>query len=374
VNLEEYFKSRVEGYEGALKRIKDVRVFDLNAIPKRIYERRELKIIADKMAEYAVTGIPCNMIIYGSRGSGKTITMLYLAGILERNGVKALYVKARESPTSYAIYCRIASIEKTGYSMSAVRERALSRLGERSVLIIDEADFLEDFDLLYHVSRSTRASVILLSQSIQWIKRIDGATFSSLQPYQMYFSEYGAEELYQILRLRAEDGLYTWDDSALKLISALVARDHRGDARIAIRSLFKAALRGEWLDDAIRVIVSEASREVEEMGLRELKDRDLIALYAASKIKETNEAYKAFNRYLERIEGMTLSKTAFFRMLNYLQNLGFITQVRKRVGRYYTIEVDVLVNEDMIEEEVKRRFRELDAAQALKLEGHRASA
>jgi hypothetical protein len=33
--------------------------------------------------------------------------------------------------------------------------------------------------------------------------------------------------------------------------------------------------------------------------------------------------------------------------------------VKKRVGRYFTIEVDLLIDEKMVGEEVKKRFEEL---------------
>ena len=78
-----------------------------------------------------------------------------------------------------------------------------------------------------------------------------------------------------------------------------------------------------------------------------------------SRVKETNKAYVLFNEYIKRIEGRTLSKPVFFKTLNYLQNLGVITEIRKRIGRYYTIEVDLLVDKEMIEREFKKRFQEL---------------
>jgi cell division control protein 6 len=233
----------------------------------------------------------------------------------------------------------------------------LERCREKSVVVVDEADFLEDFDFLYHFTRSTRASIMLLAQNVQVSKRIDDATYSSFLPTKVYFKEYGAGELCQILRMRAEDGLNKWDDATLKLVAAVVARDYRGDARIAIRALFRVAASNAWRDEEkARAAVAEASREVEEMSLRELKDHDLLVLYAVSKARETSKAYNIFNEYARIVQHRTYSKTAFFRTLNHLQNLGLVTQVKKRVGRYFTIEVDLLIDEKMVEEEVKKRF------------------
>jgi len=361
VNLEEYIRIRKESYAEAIKRFKDPTVFDLNITPRRIYEREELKIIADKMIGYMTTNIPSNIIIYGSKGSGKTVSMLHIAKILEKDGMKVFYLKARAFPSSYSIYRAITGYSKVGYSIVSLREKAIEKLkAEKTpLLIIDDADFLEDTDFLYHILRDTRTSIILLTQSLQFIKKkIDDSTLSSLQPLQIFFSEYNADELYQILKLRAEDGLNEYNDTALHLIAALVARESRGDARIAITSLFNAALKNVWDEEGIKEIVQEATREVEKIGLRELKDRDFLLLYVISKNKETNKAYVTFNELLEKLEGIKVSKTIFFRMLNYLQTLGLITQVRKRVGRYFTTEIDLLIGEDLIENERKIRFQE----------------
>jgi cell division control protein 6 len=361
VGLEEYFRSLAEGLRSTLLKFKDPSVFDLNVIPKRIYERKELLVIASKLAEYAVLGIPNNFIVYGPRGSGKTVSILHLLENAKRVlGLKTFYIRARECPISYHIYRKMAGVSKMGYSTEELRTRALGRFREKAVIAIDDADFLEDFEFLNYFSRNSRASIILLAQSIQFSKRIDEATYSSLQPSKIYFSEYNADDLYQILRMRAEDGLREWNEGVLRLISAITARDYRGDARVAIRSLFRVAIIDAWRDEErVKSAISEASREVEEMCLRELRDQDLIALYAVSRVKETNKAYLVFNEYMEKIEGRTLTKPVFFKTLNYLQNLGLITEIRKRVGRYYTIEVDLLIASEMVEKEFKTRFQEV---------------
>jgi cell division control protein 6 len=362
VNVEDYFKRRAEDLGRLASKFKNPYVFDLNAVPERIYERRELVRIVDGLAEYSVMGIPSNFIIYGSKGSGKTISILHVLKILGRYGLKTFYVRARECPTSYNIYRKMSNISSLGYHIDFLRRNALREYGEKSIIVIDDADFLEDFELLNFFSRNSKASMIVLAQNIKFGGRIDDATYSSLQPLKIYFSEYNADELNQILRMRAEDGLNEWDDSALGLISAIVARDYRGDARIAIRSLFKAVLAG-WGD--VRRIVEEASRDVEEMSLKELRDMDIIVLYIVSRIRESNKAYREFSNFMMKTERRTLSKTSFFRILNYLQNLGLITQVRKRVGRYFTVEIDPLVDEGMVEEEVKKRFLKRDEAKIL---------
>ena len=86
--LKDLFKLKSEELRGVVSVFKDPSVFDLNAVPRRIYERRELFTIAERMAEYGVLGIPNNFVLYGPRGSGKTISVLHLLDILKENGLK----------------------------------------------------------------------------------------------------------------------------------------------------------------------------------------------------------------------------------------------------------------------------------------------
>jgi cell division control protein 6 len=286
----------------------------LKTIPNRIYERKELMTIMERMAEYKVLNIPMNIIVFGSRGSGKTVTILYLLKILrDEGGLKTFYLKARDYPTSYKIYQKMDEVTGVGYPMNTLRDKAIEKFKERSVIVIDDADFLEDFNFLYTFSRDTNTSIILLAQNIQFVKKIDESTYSSLQPSKIYFADYNSDELYQILKMRAEDGLYKWDEKALRLASAIVVRDYRSDTRIAIKSLLKLAITNEWDDESVKRAVEDASREVEALTLRELKDRDLITLYIVSKVKETSKAYPIFNTYMAKYEGRFLTKPIFFR-------------------------------------------------------------
>jgi len=361
MGVERVFRERVRELEEYRAKLKNPEVFDLKVVPSRIYERKELSVIVERMAEYKVLKIPQNIIVFGFRGCGKTVSILHLLRILKNEGrLKTFYVKARDCPSTYSIYQKMTGISGVGYHMSMLMEKSLSIYREDSVIVVDDADFLEDFNFLYTFTRESNASIILLAQNIQIINKIDESTYSSMQPLKLYFAEYTPEELYQILRMRAEDGLYRWDDRALRLLSAIVVRDYRSDARIAIKSLMRLAVSDKWDEENVRRTVEEASREIESLTLRELRDRDLLTLYIVSKVKETSKAYPIFNTYIAKYEGRFLTKPIFFRILNYLQNLGLITQVKKRVGRSFTIEVDPLIDEKTLEREVQERFGKIE--------------
>ena len=357
IDLQRMFEAKRGEARRVASKLKDPSMFDLRTVPSKIYLRRELEGIVSGLAQYSELKLPCNYIIFGSRGSGKTVTILYMLRVLGGEGkLKTFYVKAREHPSSYRIYMAMCNVDRVGYSPDMLRRKALQLYGEGSVIVVDDADFLEDFNFIYTFTRESNASIILLTQNIQLINRIDESTYSSMQPTKIYFADYKPEEIYEILRMRAEAGLYSWSDEALRLIAAIIVRDYRSDTRIAIKTLLKTAVNNDWSENGVRRAAEEASREVESMTLRELKDRDVIALYVLTKYRETSNAYKIFNTYMARFEGRFLTKPTFFRTLNYLQNLGLITQVRKRVGRSYTIEVDMLIDEKTIQNEIMERF------------------
>ena len=52
-----------------------------------------------------------------------------------------------------------------------------------------------------------------------------------------------------------------------------------------------------------------------------------------------------------------MSKSTFFRTVNYLQNLGLITLIKKKVGRYYTVESQTLLSdESIVSVELRKRL------------------
>ena len=71
--------------------------------------------------------------------------------------------------------------------------------------------------------------------------------------------------------------------------------------------------------------------------LKNLGVRNLLILAALVKNQDTNKAYtevSASNHLLLR----GVSKSTFFQSVNYLQNLGLVTLIKKKIGRYYTME------------------------------------
>ena len=79
-------------------------------------------------------------------------------------------------------------------------------------------------------------------------------------------------------------------------------------------------------------------------------------LVALVKNQDTNKAYtevSASNHRLLR----EVSEPTFFQSVNYLQNLGLITLIKKKIGRYYTMESQILLSDaSIVSGELKKRL------------------
>ena len=184
----------------------------------------------------------------------------------------------------------------------------------------------------------------------------DESVKSSLQPDHIVFHEYSSDEIREILKMRADESLNKYDKESLGLLSAMLVRDYRSDARIGINTLDIIGRLNEWDDESVRTALKQAYVKVEGETLKNLGDRDLLILTAPIKNQDTNRAYSEVS-----VSGNMLlrgvSKSTFFQSVNYLQNLGLITLIKKKMGRYYTMESQILLSdESIVSGELRKRI------------------
>ena len=80
--------------------MKHAQVFNIAYTPGEILIRSELERVTDDLADYVNLGLPRHIIIYGSKGSGKTLSALIMAKALrDTKSVPYFYVNVRENPT-----------------------------------------------------------------------------------------------------------------------------------------------------------------------------------------------------------------------------------------------------------------------------------
>jgi Cdc6-like AAA superfamily ATPase len=206
-------------------------------------------------------------------------------------------------------------------------------------LVLDEADFLRDVKPLninsdrvekqkdahaiFTVTRDTNAFLITIAQNVQFFDLLDPATQSSFLPVHVVFRPYIAQELFEIMKARAEKGLYRYSLNIIDKMAQEIAENHLGDARIAIRALM--FMGDNWMDEMIPEAIQSAVRSVVVDAIKSLGDKELALLSSIPDHEvKTAELFREFTKKYK------VAKATFFSMLAYLQAQGLIMLLRGR--------------------------------------------
>jgi len=288
---------------------------------------------------------PPQMVILGPPGSGKTVTVKKVL-----NDTKISYVYVVSEMSAYATLIRIGEIlvgrRLWGLSFGLAWADAEKYLKKNTIIILDEAEkfMMNDprsDELLYYLSRKTELGLILISNRMNLLDYVrDGRVRSSLKPIVKTFKPYNAEELANILRLRASDALgedygKVIESGIFNLISAL-AMKRGGDARFAIdllrESLKIAILEGKESITADHV--QTASNIIEENELRNtiksLSRVHKLLLLASLGRKSAREAYSLYNILTKEYGMSPLSERRLREVLGDLELMGFVSLRRMK--------------------------------------------
>lgn len=286
-----------------MKIIKDTDPLDSSFIPDKLIAReRELSIIKENVVTPLTEGIASPLWIYGYPGVGKTVTMKFLQKTVK--SPRIIYENALSHGSIRAILTSmLAQLGKlippsgTTYKQIFTAIKDLSgKIGKEIVLVLDEASQLyRDIEGMYNLSRAGEIYGVLLSP-----------VFISIDPPEIYssfreqagtlrmstlrFNRYSAEELYHILKDRAEKALNenAYDDMILHYIAE--TSEPYGSARVAIESLQKAAFMAEYRNadsieiEDVRGAVSLIDPYITESKLAELSSKDLVTLLALCRL------------------------------------------------------------------------------------------
>jgi len=124
MRIQDYFQESQKRISKNTRVIKDFKVFDFNYILESPLMREEVKPIVDSLLKYEKRNVPNNLVIYGARGSGETLTIKYLKKVLEdQTNLKVLYANCRPHNTSSKILAHFLSIKARGTFLSEVFDR-----------------------------------------------------------------------------------------------------------------------------------------------------------------------------------------------------------------------------------------------------------
>jgi cell division control protein 6 len=340
--LDNIFNNREDNREDLENEIfKDESVFYPEYVPDVINCRNnEIKEFKYLLEPIITNKKPNNILLYGSPGTGKTLSTKYVLENLVNYTTKAryLYINAIQDNTRFAIISKIANLftlalPRRGLGVDEIIDRIKYSLKTSSftpIIIIDEIDKLHSNDcsnLLYDLSRITSNSkyfcLVLITNYKDFILNLDPRTKSSLFLEQIKFNKYSSKQLKEIIKQRVEYGL-----SSKKVISddlidyiAGFASSRGGDARIAIDYLYKSAKKAEkeGLNKITKKIVvnSDIAKDIDSIKLNEnfkyLTNKEKEVLKVLEDGLTTNALYlkldisqRSIRRYLQNLEKLNL--------------------------------------------------------------------
>nr|WP_235158143.1 orc1/cdc6 family replication initiation protein [Halobacterium salinarum] len=328
---------------------------------------------------------PPNMLLYGPAGTGKSLIIgavtQQIIELCHSKGERFGVVQVNCQPINtldqavYELVQTVASdvgiepgVPETGVSTKRKYRRLYDLINEHYdsvIFILDEIDLLVGrrandepaySKLLYQLSRASntndiagQVSVAALTNDPKFMENIDGRAESSFNPRDIYFPDYDATQLRQILENRRDafrqDAL---TDDVLPLVSAFAAQSH-GDARKAI-DLFRGAgdLADEQGDQTVREDhVRESQDEID-------KDRSLkliaglttqkkISLYATAAVAHCSSAtrnsvpspvgFQVYQWVTEEIDADQMTRETYVKYVKELSTYGLVSTARKSRGR-----------------------------------------
>ena len=214
-----------------------------------LHRDREMR----RIAECVESDTPNHMWVCGKPGAGKTLAIRHVLKHTTANaGEPHVEIDCWEMDTYHRVLDEIArqldraSAKRTpledkvrGFGKQEV-EAYLD--GHRFVVVLDQIDQpspKERNAILYNLTQLGHVRIICVTSDAEPLMDIDARVQSRLNAVVMKFRPYSPDQLMDILKQRALQGLRegTWTDATISDIAQLV----QGDARLAIRLLRDAA-------------------------------------------------------------------------------------------------------------------------------------
>ncbi|MEM3326768.1 MAG: AAA family ATPase [Thermoproteus sp.] len=224
-------------------------------------------------------------IAVGRQGSGKTVTLRSFGSSLSPP-VRFAYVSCFINRTFTAIVHNLAQqlgivVPKRGLSKDELVNVFLEQMKDKDIYAIIALDDVfnlapEAVSTFIRMGLETdklgthRLGLILVSHTVDFIDALDPSTRGILGKPIVRFPPYNRDQIFDILRQRAEIALApgSYDEEILDMIADITGAEegleNRGDARVAIDILYRAANNAEG-DGASRITpehVRRASKEV----------------------------------------------------------------------------------------------------------------
>ncbi|MBI2107868.1 AAA family ATPase [Candidatus Woesearchaeota archaeon] len=270
-----------------------------------------------------------NVFVHGQPGIGKTAACLHIKKEIEEetDDIVPIYINCWQKNTTHKIILDICEIldykfvqNRRTEELFAVIRQLLNR--KAAVFIFDEADRLEDIDLLYMIIEEIyKKSIVLITNRKGWLADLDERVKSRLTAEMLEFRPYSLAETRGILKQRMEYAFVpgVWDEEALELVSKK-AFDAQ-DMRTGLYLLREAANMAEGKSSR-KITVQHAQEALSKLGEFTSKGNDTLAadeqaildlvknssgskigsLFELYQKQGGNLAYGSFRRRVDRLE------------------------------------------------------------------------
>ena len=329
--------------------IEDARVLTADYLPNKMVHRdNEREAIASNLRPILEDQPPIDMIIHGPPGTGKSAMSQYVVDELEKHSPSVLsgFVDGFGQPSRFEVYYKLLRdmnefVTRGGTSTEELVDKFEQKArNSPMVIVLDEADQIKDEKVLYDLSRFQNAAVILIANREDIFADMDDrirSSFSALE--EVRFKSYTDEQLVDILKDRRKYGLRK--DAVTNTVLEFIASKSRGDARVAISTLRKAAQKAEreGLEQITKEIVEEsfsnAVKENKSISLQKLNTHQR-TLYNILKQKGELTSGKLFKKYREKVDEGPTDRT-LRRYMKKMESYGLIESKGSTRDRKYLL-------------------------------------
>ena len=293
-------------------------VLSLHYTPKKLVGReKEINNIERAIAPALKGERGRNLFVYGKTGVGKTSCVKYVIEEVKNipnTSARISYINCRIYNSRYRVLNKIVSdhlptYAKRGYGASDLYEKLVSWIEEDNkifVVILDEIDVIKDLDdLIYTLTRINSdikaggVTMVGISNKVSFKDSLDPRSLSSLYESEIVFSNYNANELFDIIKDRAKTGFKknVVGDEILKFIAANATRNG-GDARFSLKIL---SIAGELSEkdnlqnislEKVQESIKLAEEDIVYEVISTLPEHQKLVLYAAALLTNSGGTYK----------------------------------------------------------------------------------
>ena len=351
----------IDYFEDLLKKpslFKNESKLENNFVPKKLLHREKELALLSQLFLVLITNpnsLSRKILIMGKTGIGKTATIKLFGEMITNAAekrsilIKYVHINCRKERTSYKVLIKIVralnkNFPKRGYSPQDLLDIIVDSVNNQNLqllIVLDELGYLinKGGDLIYSLTRinddsfnaQQRISIIGIARDISCLNNLDVSTMSTLQRNIIKFKYYTKEELYDILKYRAEISLKenAISNKLIEIISDLVYQS--GDIRYGLNLLWKSSKIAESQD--LKYITMECVR-LGNQDIVPFSTLDVLKYMTLQKVIFLLAIIKALkksgkiqisslvitNSYLILCENLGIQPRSYSQLWNYLQD------------------------------------------------------